>query len=115
MGIEHPSPQVVRAIEAAVAWFRASQIKEIRSSHAGPGHPKRDRQRPDRGPRRATALGAILRIGHQPPDLLRPRFLVKYSMAEIEYERRNGYRWYVDRPARLLEPDYPEWLRSHRP
>jgi Pectic acid lyase len=38
--------------------------------------------------------------------------VVKYSMAEIEYERRNGYRWYVDRPARLLDADYPEWLRK---
>jgi hypothetical protein len=36
-------------------------------------------------------------------------------MAEIEYERRNGYRWYVDRPAKLLDIDYPEWLRKHRP
>jgi len=36
-------------------------------------------------------------------------------MAEIEYERRNGYRWYVDRPASLLDTDYPEWLRRHRP
>ena len=32
-------------------------------------------------------------------------------MAEIEYERRNGYRWYVDRPAQLLEVDYPEWAK----
>ena len=32
--------------------------------------------------------------------------MVKYSMAEIEYERRNGYRWYVDRPARLLDGEY---------
>jgi hypothetical protein len=35
--------------------------------------------------------------------------VVKYSMAEIEYERRNGYRWYVDRPARLLDGEYAEW------
>ncbi len=37
--------------------------------------------------------------------------VVKYSMAEIEYERRNGYRWYVDRPAKLLDAEYPEWAR----
>ena len=41
--------------------------------------------------------------------------VVKYSMSEIEYERRNGYRWYVDRPAKLLDADYPEWLRKRRP
>ena len=35
--------------------------------------------------------------------------VIRYSMAEIEYERRNGYRWYVDAPAKLLETDYPAW------
>jgi hypothetical protein len=30
-------------------------------------------------------------------------------MAEIEYERRNGYRWYVDRPSGLLEKGYVAW------
>jgi len=40
--------------------------------------------------------------------------MVKYAMTEIEYERRNGYRWYVDRPAKLIDVDYPEWLRKRR-
>src|ERR1051326_3118052 len=30
MGIERPSPEIVRSIEAAVAWFRASKITGIR-------------------------------------------------------------------------------------
>jgi len=38
--------------------------------------------------------------------------VVKYSMAEIEYERRNGYRWYTDRAAKLLAVDYPEWAKK---
>ena len=36
-------------------------------------------------------------------------------MSEVEYERRNGYRWYVDRPAQLLEEDYPRWMRRWTP
>ena len=35
--------------------------------------------------------------------------VVRYQLSEIEYERRNGYRWYVDRPAKLLAEDYPKW------
>src|SRR5262249_17280514 len=41
-----------------------------------------------------------------------------YGSAEavrIEYERRNGYRWYVDHPARLLAEDYPRWMRKWAP
>jgi PelA/Pel-15E family pectate lyase len=29
--------------------------------------------------------------------------VVKYQLSEIEYERRTGYRWYVDRPAQLFK------------
>ncbi len=35
--------------------------------------------------------------------------MIKYSLAEIEHERRAGYRWYVDSPAELLNKDYPAW------
>jgi len=35
--------------------------------------------------------------------------VVKYSMAEIEHERRTGYNWYTKAPAELLEKDYPAW------
>ena len=35
--------------------------------------------------------------------------VVKYSVAEIEHERRTGYNWYVDEPAKLLKKDYPAW------
>ena len=33
----------------------------------------------------------------------------KYSLAEIEYERRNGYAWLGYWPETLLAKDYPAW------
>src|SRR5690606_29877210 len=38
---------------------------------------------------------------------------VRYSMAEISYERRSGYDWYGDWPRALLEEEYPRWAREH--
>jgi PelA/Pel-15E family pectate lyase len=35
--------------------------------------------------------------------------VIRYSLAEVEPERRAGYRWYVDDPRQLLERDYPKW------
>jgi hypothetical protein len=35
--------------------------------------------------------------------------VVKYSVAEIEHERRVGYAWYVEEPAKLLKDEYPKW------
>ena len=28
---------------------------------------------------------------------------------EIEHERRVGYAWYVQEPAKLLQDEYPKW------
>jgi PelA/Pel-15E family pectate lyase len=38
--------------------------------------------------------------------------VVKYSLAEIEHERRTGYGWYTSAPAALLEKDYPGWRKK---
>ncbi|MGD9646887.1 MAG: pectate lyase, partial [Pirellulales bacterium] len=33
----------------------------------------------------------------------------RYDLAEIGYERRNGYGWYTERPREMLQMDYPRW------
>src|SRR6185503_18759354 len=42
--------------------------------------------------------------------------VVKYSLAEIEYERRTGYFWIGPWAASLIEREYPKWkaARSSR-
>jgi PelA/Pel-15E family pectate lyase len=111
MGIDHPTPEVVQAVEGAVAWFRANKITGIRvEPKPAPGTPK-------------GFDNTVVEDAAAPPlwarfyelETNRPIFsgrdsVVKYSMAEIEYERRNGYRWYVDRPAKMLDVDYPAWV-----
>jgi PelA/Pel-15E family pectate lyase len=37
--------------------------------------------------------------------------VVKYSLAEIEHERRTGYAWYNTRAASVLETEYPAWRK----
>ncbi len=115
MGIEHPSPQVVRAVEGAVAWFESAKITGIRiERQPAPGSPK-------------GWDSVVVADSSAPPlwarfyeiETNRPIFsgrdsVKKYSLAEIEYERRNGYRWYVDRPAKLLSEDYPRWTARNR-
>ena len=36
----------------------------------------------------------------------------KYSLAEIERERRTGTAWYGDWPQKLLEREFPQWQRQ---
>ena len=33
----------------------------------------------------------------------------KKTMAEIDYERRNGYAWYGNSPAKLINNEFPKW------
>lgn len=110
MGIERPSPEVARAVEAAVAWFEAVKLTGIRLvERPAPGTP-------------TGADRVVMQDGAAPPlwarfyelGTNRPIFcgrdgVVKYHLSEIEYERRNGYRWYVDSPAKLLREEYPHW------
>ena len=35
----------------------------------------------------------------------------KPAIAEIGYERRNGYAWYGTWPQKLLEVEYPDWKK----
>jgi PelA/Pel-15E family pectate lyase len=35
--------------------------------------------------------------------------VIKYSLAEIEIERRAGYSWLGDYASKLLKDEYPRW------
>jgi PelA/Pel-15E family pectate lyase len=112
MGIEKPSAEVVKSIEAAVAWFRANQIKGIRVAvQPAPGTPK-GTDRVVVADASAPPLWArFYELGTNRPIFCGRDSMVKYSMSEIEYERRNGYSWYSDRPASVIGKEYAEWSR----
>jgi PelA/Pel-15E family pectate lyase len=87
MSIKNPSPEVVDSIESAIAWFEQSQL---------------------RGP----IWARFYEIGTNRPIFVGRDGVVKYSIAEIEQERRTGYNWYVDAAAKLIQNDYPAWKKQ---
>jgi PelA/Pel-15E family pectate lyase len=115
MSIDRPSARVVQAIESAVAWFERSKVTGIKWV-----------ERPDasnpRGFNRVVmkdANAGPLWARFYEIDTNRPIFagrdgILRYNVAEIEAERRNGYNWYVDEPAKLLSKDYPAWLKRQQ-
>jgi PelA/Pel-15E family pectate lyase len=115
MGIERPSQEVVGSIEAAVAWFRAAKITGIRVVRKpAPGTPRGFDNVVEADAGAPPLWARFYELGTNRPIFCGRDSVVKYSMAEIEYERRNGYRWYVEGPARLLEKDYPAWAAKKR-
>jgi len=110
MGIDHPDARIVDAIESAVAWFKQSKLTGIKLIE------KPDASFPNGFDRVVVedARGEPLWARFYEIKSGRPIFsgrdgVVKYSLAEIEHERRTGYNWYTNAPAELLGKGYPAW------
>ncbi|HKS37496.1 MAG TPA: pectate lyase, partial [Verrucomicrobiae bacterium] len=110
MAIEKPDARAREAIESAIKWFEASKLTGIKQVE------KPDRSLPKGYDKvivpdsNADPLWArFYEIGRNRPIFCGRDGIIKDSLAEIEYERRVGYGWYTDAPARLLEEDYPRW------
>ncbi len=102
MSLDDPSPEVARAIEAGVAWFESVKLTGIRlTSIDGNRVIVED---PDAPPLWAR----FYEIGTNRPIFSGRDGIKKYSMAEIEAERRNGYAWY-GRWGQSLASEYAEW------
>ena len=116
MRIDRPGPEVIQAIQAAVAWFEAAKQTGIRVVN------KPDAALPDGSDRQVVEdpTAPPLWARFYEIDTGRPIFcgrdgMVKYRLSEIERERRTGYAWYTDAPARLLSSEYPAWRKRWAP
>jgi PelA/Pel-15E family pectate lyase len=109
---------VIDAIESAIAWFEQTQLNGIKwiekadASQPG-GHDRVVVQDAKAGP----IWARFYELGSNRPVFVGRDSIVKYSVAEIEHERRVGYAWYVEEPAKLLKDDYPAWkdkIKQHK-
>ncbi|HEX6927140.1 MAG TPA: pectate lyase [Longimicrobiaceae bacterium] len=110
MEIPAPGPEVVRAIESAVRWFRRTRIDgiEVRTVPAPSLPGGRDRvvvADPDAPPLWAR----FYEIGTNRPMFVGRDGVVRDRLADIEHERRMGYAYLGSWARELLEVDYPAW------
>ncbi len=110
MSLDNPSPEVVRAVEGAVAWFESAKLKGIRQvvrrdERAPRGRDKVVVQDPNAPPMWAR----FYEIGTNRPIFADRDGVAKHELAAIGYERRNGYAWLGYWPQPLLEKEYPAW------
>jgi len=100
---EKPTPEIVDAIESAVAWLRKVELHGIRWV-------------------RTNGENAVVKDEKAPPlwarfyefETMKPIFIgrdsvIKYDVMQIEAERRNGYSWYGGYANSLLDQEYPKW------
>lgn len=104
MGVKNPSPEIVAAVEGALAWFDQVKISGLRCEIvAAPDQPGgRDRVAiPD--PAAPPIWARFYELGTDRPIFIGRDSVVHYRMDEIEQERRVGYAWYGDSPAKVLQ------------
>ena len=99
------------AVDAAVAWLASARLSGWRlEQRLAPGTP-RGWDRVLVADASAPPLWArFYEIGTNRPIYSGRDGVIKYTLAEIEYERRTGYAWIGDWPRALVEREYPAWL-----
>ena len=106
MDIDNPSKEIIAAVNGAAKWFEAHKITGIKvSTETVDG--KRNRIVVDDNT--APPIWArFYDLETGKPFFCDRDGIKKNTLAEIGYERRNGYSWYTNAPSELLQK-YPAW------
>jgi PelA/Pel-15E family pectate lyase len=114
MEIEQPSPEIVAAIDGAVAWFEDVAIHGVRLEEFTGADGKRDK-RVLTDPAARPLWARFYERGTNRPVFTGRDQVIRYAISEIEHERRNGYSYYVTSPSGLLANDYLRWCAKLKP
>jgi len=116
MGIDQPAPEIIEAIEAAVAWFDEAKLEGIRLIRKEDSTLPQGRDRVVVQDASAPPIWArFYEIGTNKPIFCSRDGIPRATLAEISHERRNGYSWLGYSPANLLTKDYPAWRKKWTP
>lgn len=108
MKLDEPSPEVRRAINDACAWYERSKLTGIRQV-------SRDGDKvivPD--PDAPPLWARFYDIKTNRPIFCGRDGVIKYTLGEIEKERRTGYAWYGGWGAKVLDA-WAKWRERHSP
>lgn len=119
MSIPDPSPEVVKAVDGAVAWLRRVEITGWRiETFEAPAeqfqyHGSAKDRRLVADPS-ASGLWARFYDVNDNSVVLATRDSQRVARyQDIPRERRTGYEWYGNWPERLLSTEYPQWTSQH--
>jgi PelA/Pel-15E family pectate lyase len=94
----NPSSEIVAAIRAATDWFERTKISDVAYRFAG----ESGRSLVD-APGNGPLWARYYEIGTERPIFGDRDKTIHDNVNEISRERRNGYAWYRDTPAKALE------------
>ncbi|HVS51393.1 MAG TPA: pectate lyase [Opitutaceae bacterium] len=104
--LDSPSPEVIAAVDGAMAWFRARALHGVvwnRNATTGSGLESR--------PGARDLWARFYELGTDKPIFGDRDRTIHYIETEISFERRRGYAWFGSRPADLFSR-YEKWRRE---
>ena len=110
MSLPHPSAEIRKCVEDAVAWFKKSMITGLRFEWFTNADGKKDyRMAPCPQDAACEPLWArFYTIEDNRPFFCDRDGVKRYDVSEIGYERRNGYSWYNSNGTEVIEK-YERW------
>lgn len=112
MRIEKPSPAIVDAVKAAVDWFNKVKITGYKFVDVAAPNEKSGRDRVLQPADDGVLWARFYDINTNEPFFSGRDSERKKTIAEVENERRIGYAWYGQWPEKLLNTEYPQWLKK---
>jgi PelA/Pel-15E family pectate lyase len=113
LGVENPGPDIVAAVEGAVRWLESVKIHGLRLDDTPGTDGKKDRHAVA-DPAAPVLWARFYELGTDRPVFMGRDKVVHYDYNEIERERRTGYGYLGDWPAKLLAKDYPRWRTKNQ-
>ena len=114
MRVKNPSSRIRQSIVASANWFDLVKIVGYKYVDIVATNEPKGRDRVIVPDPNSTIWARFYEIGTNRPFFSGRDSQKKYSVAEIEVERRAGYAWYGTRPDKLIKTEYREWLKKNR-
>lgn len=106
------TPAIEKAIESAIRWFEVHDIEGYRFDRTK--HPKTGKTVRDLVPDSTSIIWSrFYDIENNKPLFGDRDNSVTYNFSEVSDERKNGYAWFGNWPAKLIEKDYPKWKKKN--
>ncbi len=104
------TPEIEKAVKSAINWFKANRIEGY----------SYDVVKKDNKAVRTLAedKNSVIWARFYDLETNKPIFgdrdgSIKYNYNDVSEERRNGYSWFVESPQKLIDKDYPNWLKKN--
>jgi len=113
MSLEKPTPEICDSIEGAIAWFESHKVTGLRfDTEKGQDGKPNLVMIPD--PKAPALWARFYDLKTGAPFVCDRDGIPKPQLADIGYERRNGYSWFGEYARDLLGKDYPTWKKATR-